>query len=116
MKSYSSYRKYYSEGKLRRKLFALPRQGRDELLEQLMILWTLLSAPETPRAIRLVLVGVLGYLILTVDLCPDFIPIAGWADDVAVIASALSYVHSFVTDSLKEQAKTKLITLKRKKA
>ncbi|HEY6933682.1 MAG TPA: DUF1232 domain-containing protein, partial [Marmoricola sp.] len=47
---------------------------------------------QTPRGVRLVLLGLLAYLASPVDLVPDFIPILGYADDVVVVALALRSV------------------------
>lgn len=48
--------------------------------------------PELPRGVRIRLGLLLGYLLLPVDLVPDFIPVIGYADDAVVIALALRSV------------------------
>jgi uncharacterized membrane protein YkvA (DUF1232 family) len=45
-----------------------------------------------PRGVRVRLVLLLGYLLLPVDLVPDFIPVIGYADDVVVVVLALRSV------------------------
>ena len=52
----------------------------------------LLGDPRVPRRAKLVLVGMLGYLVLPFDLVPDFIPIAGQLDDAILVAAVLAYV------------------------
>ena len=42
-----------------------------------------------PRRVRWSLWALLGYLLLPVDLVPDFIPVAGQADDVILVALVL---------------------------
>jgi uncharacterized membrane protein YkvA (DUF1232 family) len=42
-----------------------------------------------PRATRLWLIGLLGYLLLPIDLVPDFIPVLGYADDAIIVAVVL---------------------------
>jgi len=42
-----------------------------------------------PAGAKLLLVGILGYLILPTDLVPDFLPGLGQLDDLAVIAGGL---------------------------
>jgi uncharacterized membrane protein YkvA (DUF1232 family) len=42
-----------------------------------------------PRRVRWSLWGLLAYLLLPVDLVPDFIPVAGQADDVLLVALVL---------------------------
>ena len=48
--------------------------------------------PTLPRGIRVRLFLLIGYLILPVDLIPDFIPVVGYADDAIIVAWALRSV------------------------
>ena len=48
--------------------------------------------PTLPRGIRVRLFLLVGYLILPVDLIPDFIPVVGYADDAIIVAWALRSV------------------------
>jgi len=51
--------------------------------------------PDVPRATRWWLIGLLGYLLLPIDLIPDFIPVLGFADDAIAIVIALRFaIHS----------------------
>jgi uncharacterized membrane protein YkvA (DUF1232 family) len=45
-----------------------------------------------PRTVRITLWLLLGYLLVPIDLVPDFIPVLGYADDAIVIAVALRHV------------------------
>lgn len=45
-----------------------------------------------PRRVRWSLWALLGYLLLPLDLVPDFIPVAGQADDVILVALVLRWV------------------------
>jgi uncharacterized membrane protein YkvA (DUF1232 family) len=63
------------------------------LLPDLLRLFrSLLSSSEVPMPVRLLVLGLLVYLILPIDLVPDFIPVLGYADDVIVIALVLRAV------------------------
>jgi len=48
--------------------------------------------PTLPRGVRWRLWLLLGYLLLPIDLVPDFLPVVGYADDAVVIALALRSV------------------------
>jgi uncharacterized membrane protein YkvA (DUF1232 family) len=48
--------------------------------------------PDLPRGVRWRLSALLVYLLLPVDLIPDFIPVVGYADDAVVVALALRSV------------------------
>jgi len=47
--------------------------------------------PTVPRGVRLWLVVLLVYLLLPIDLVPDFIPVIGFADDAIVVALVLRF-------------------------
>ena len=47
---------------------------------------------DLPRGVRIRLWLLLGYLLLPVDLVPDFVPVLGYADDAVVVALALRSV------------------------
>lgn len=60
--------------------------------------------PSLPRGVRIRLWLLLGYLILPVDLVPDFLPIIGYADDVIVVALVLrSVVRRAGAEALERQ-------------
>jgi uncharacterized membrane protein YkvA (DUF1232 family) len=52
----------------------------------------LLSHPETSGAQRLVLLGLVAYLLLPFDLVPDFLPVVGALDDVILVGLALRWL------------------------
>jgi uncharacterized membrane protein YkvA (DUF1232 family) len=56
------------------------------------LLRRLAADPALPKGVRVRLALLLVYLLTPVDLVPDFIPVAGYADDAIVIAVALRSV------------------------
>lgn len=63
------------------------------LLPDLLGLLRRLAADRTlPRGVRVRLWLLLGYLVLPVDLVPDFIPVLGYADDAVVVVLVLRSV------------------------
>lgn len=48
--------------------------------------------PAMPRGLRIRLSIGLGYLLLPIDLVPDFLPVIGYADDAVVVALLLRSV------------------------
>lgn len=72
-----------------------PTRLRDavRLLPDVLRLVRRLAADDSlPRGIRWRLGLLLGYLALPIDLVPDFIPVAGYADDVLLVAWVLRSV------------------------
>ena len=57
----------------------------------LVLLRRLLADGRVPRRRKAMLVALVGYLVMPVDLVPDFIPVAGQLDDAIVAALALRY-------------------------
>ena len=57
----------------------------------IVLLKRVLSDPRLPRRRKAVLVVLVAYLVMPIDLVPDFIPVAGQLDDVLVAGLALRY-------------------------
>jgi uncharacterized membrane protein YkvA (DUF1232 family) len=49
----------------------------------------LASDPTLPRGVRVRMTLLAGYLLLPIDLVPDFIPVVGYADDAVIVIWAL---------------------------
>jgi len=60
---------------------------------------------ETPRRVKLVLLGALAYFVMPFDLIPDFLPLIGYTDDAAVMAAAFAAVASSITDEHRKKAR-----------
>lgn len=59
--------------------------------------------PRVPRARKLLLLALIGYLAFPFDLVPDFIPVAGQLDDVLIVALVLrSFIRSGGEDLIRE--------------
>lgn len=56
------------------------------------LLGRLVRDRAVPTRVRVLLVALLGYLLMPVDLVPDFIPVIGYADDAVVVALAIRLV------------------------
>jgi uncharacterized membrane protein YkvA (DUF1232 family) len=56
-----------------------------------ILLRRLLGDERVPRRRKVVLVALVAYLVMPIDLVPDFIPVAGQLDDVIIAAVALRY-------------------------
>jgi uncharacterized membrane protein YkvA (DUF1232 family) len=65
---------------------------RDALLlipDILRLVRRLVADRTVPAGVRVRLALLLVYLILPIDLVPDFLPVIGWADDVIIVALVL---------------------------
>jgi uncharacterized membrane protein YkvA (DUF1232 family) len=59
------------------------------LPDLLRLLRRLAGDSDVPRAVRVRLWLLLGYLAIPIDLVPDFVPVLGYADDAIVVALVL---------------------------
>lgn len=53
----------------------------------------LIVDPTVPRDVRIVLVGLVAWIVSPIDLIPEFIPVIGPLDDIVVAVAALRYVR-----------------------
>jgi uncharacterized membrane protein YkvA (DUF1232 family) len=69
------------------------------------VLGKLLSAldnPAIPKPLKALVIGAIGYVILPLDLIPDFIPMVGYTDDLASAAGVLVAVSAYSHFSMEE--------------
>lgn len=62
------------------------------LPDLLRLLRRLVADPAVPRAARVRLALLLGYLAIPFDLVPDFVPVLGYADDAIIVSLVLRSV------------------------
>ncbi len=58
----------------------------------LVLVRRLLSDPRVPSGRKWMLVGLIGYLMLPIDLVPDFLPVVGQLDDIIIAVLVLRSV------------------------
>jgi uncharacterized membrane protein YkvA (DUF1232 family) len=59
----------------------------------LRLLRSLIADPTVPLDVRIVLVGLLAWIVSPIDLIPEFIPGLGPIDDIVVAVAALRFVR-----------------------
>jgi uncharacterized membrane protein YkvA (DUF1232 family) len=59
----------------------------------LRLLRSVISDRSAPPDVRIVLVGLLAWIVSPIDLIPEFIPVLGPLDDVVVAVVAMRYVR-----------------------
>jgi len=63
---------------------------------------------NTPRHVQAALLGAIAYFILPFDFIPDMLPVLGFTDDAAVLATAIRLVAAHVTPEHREAARAAL--------
>jgi uncharacterized membrane protein YkvA (DUF1232 family) len=66
----------------------------------------------TPLQVKATLLGAIAYFVLPVDAIPDVMPVLGFTDDAAVLATALKLVASSIRDEHRAAAREKLTAIR----
>jgi uncharacterized membrane protein YkvA (DUF1232 family) len=86
-------------GKLKRLAVRLP------FAEDLLAAYYCAFDRQTPRHVQAALLGAIAYFVLPFDFVPDMLPILGFTDDAAILATALRMVASHITPEHREAAR-----------
>ena len=105
---YDSYRQHYDENDFWEKLRRFARKAGIKASYAALLLYYVLKSPMTSSKDRAKIIGALGYFILPIDLIPDFIPVAGFTDDLAALVWGVYCVIKSITPEVKAQAAEKL--------
>ena len=85
----------------------LRRAGRSVARPAIDCLELVLDA-NTPLQVRLTMLTALTYLLFPLDLIPDFIPVAGFGDDVVAMTALLGLYRSHMSEAVRTRAQRKL--------
>jgi uncharacterized membrane protein YkvA (DUF1232 family) len=64
--------------------------------------------PKTPKRVKLAVAGTLLYLVMPLDLIPDFLAVIGFTDDITALAIVVRLVSSHIDDGHRTKAKDKI--------
>ena len=76
--------------------------------EDLIAAWYCAFDRDTPVQVKAALIGALAYFVLPFDAMPDVMPMLGFADDAAVLATALRLVASHLRPEHRAAARAAL--------
>ncbi len=85
----------------------LRRAGRSVARPAIECLELVLDA-QTPLQVRLTMVAALTYLLMPLDLIPDFIPVAGFGDDVVAMTALLGLYRTHMSEAVRARAQRRL--------
>lgn len=100
----------YSRDSFRKKVASFAPAAGKKVIRGALTLYRCLRDPATPKWARARIVGALGYFIFPLDAIPDVVPLAGFSDDLGVLALALATVATHIKPEHKEKAEAKLRT------
>jgi len=64
------------------------------------LVYHLLRDPRVPWTVKAALAGMAAYLASPIDLIPDWIPGAGYLDDVLVVAIGINYIFAKIPEDV----------------
>ena len=105
---YQSFGKFFQDSEFWEKLKRFGRKAGIKVCYAALLLYYVLKSPMTTSKDRAKIIGALGYFILPIDLIPDFIPVAGYTDDLAALVWGVYCVIKSITPEVKAQAAEKL--------
>ena len=108
---FEKYEDKYSESGLWDKIRKNIAKIGVKVIYQALLLYYVAQSPNCPSKIKAGIIGALGYLISPIDLIPDIMPGIGYADDAVAVATAVALAQIYITDDIKEQAKSKIADL-----
>ena len=97
----------HEEARVRREFWSKFRRfaARLPFAEDLVAAYFCAFDRNTPRKVQVALIGALAYFVLPFDVIPDMLPVLGFTDDAAVLATALKLVSSHLRPEHRDAAK-----------
>ncbi len=106
-KEIEKYEKHYDEKKFGTKLPKVARKAGSKLVYVVLLLYYVLQSPNVSKSDKTKVYGALGYFLLPLDILPDFIPLAGYTDDLTAVIWAVHVVWKNITPEIKARAAAK---------
>ena len=82
-----------------------------QLIYKAMQLYYATENPNCPTKVKAGIYAALGYFVAPLDFLPDFMPFAGYTDDLSAILLATMMAQAYIDDEVKEKARQKLIAI-----
>ena len=106
-KDLERYTAYYNAEKFWKKIKRFAKRIGSKAVYYALVLYYALQSPTISKKDKLIVYGALGYLILPIDLLPDFLP-GGFTDDIAGLALAIYKSARNITPDVRDKAKSKV--------
>ena len=107
-KDYEKYGSHYSESGFKDKIKKAGKKAGAKVVYAALLLYYTLKNPDLSKKDKAKIWGALGYFILPLDLIPDWIPVAGYQDDLAALLWGLYTVSKNITPQTKALAQARV--------
>ncbi len=105
---FMNYANKFSQTDFVEKISRIAKRAGSKLVYAALILYYTLQSDKISTANKAMIIGALGYMISPLDVVPDAIPIAGLADDLAVLLYVLKKVWTDIDPEIQSKAKERL--------
>ena len=105
---YDKFSKKYNDSSFWKKIKTYAVNAGRDVIEKALILYYCLMDRDTPGWAKATIVSTLGYFVIPIDVIPDFIPVAGYSDDLGALVCALAMVAVHIKPEHKEKANEQL--------
>ena len=107
-KDTQKYQKHYSEKGLFAKIGKAFKKAGEKVVYNVLLLYYVMVNKDTPLHHKATIIGALGYFILPLDMIPDFLPFAGFTDDLAAIMTCINVVNANITPLIRQKTEQKM--------
>lgn len=98
----------YTEESFWKKLLKYAVRLGQKVVREILILYYTMHRKDVPLQVKSIICGALGYFIFPIDFIPDFTPVVGFSDDIAIVGFCLAYVRCYTTNDEIHKAETKI--------
>lgn len=105
---FMNYANKFSQTDFVETIARIAKRAGAKLVYAALILYYTLQSDKISAANKAMIIGALGYMISPLDVVPDAIPIAGLADDLAVLLFVLKKVWTDIDPEIQVKAKERL--------
>ena len=96
--AYSDYKAHYTDSGFWDKAKGYAKVAGKAALEPALKMYYSATDKDTPLWAKTAIYGALGYFISPIDAIPDFLPVAGYTDDIAVLVAAAATVAAYIKE------------------
>lgn len=98
----------FSNSKFWTKVKGMVSHAGKKLVYIALLLYYVMESPQVSYQQKALIISALGYLICPVDFVPDFIPVAGYSDDLTALVAVYKLVKNNITPDMEVRAKAKV--------
>ncbi|MGE5703529.1 MAG: YkvA family protein [Clostridia bacterium] len=106
--NHGNYESHYSKDSFWKKLLKEAKKAGKKVVYAALLGYYALQNPNVPTKAKAKIYAALGYLILPIDLVPDFVPALGYGDDLVALLFAIGQVMIYVNADVRNNALKKV--------